>query len=76
MNSTQSLYQKAVSILPAKDIDHHSSDLYLRKTAASAALIAEYSFPKNVTEFRDNIDHVLWYDIPFEYDPFWEGKKE
>jgi hypothetical protein len=72
----QTLYEKAVAILPAKDIDHHASDLYLRKTTESAALIADYEFKNQVTQFKDNIDHVMWYDVPFAYDPFWEGKKE
>ncbi len=74
------LYEKAVATLPAKDIDHHCSDLYIRKTSASDALIREYEEmgKKNpgttmtVTVFRDNIDHVLWYEIPFAYDPHWK----
>jgi hypothetical protein len=67
-----SIYDKAVSNLPARDIDHHRSDLYLRVTPASTVLVNEYEFKNQVTTFKDNIEHVLWYDIPFAY-PFERG---
>lgn len=69
-----SIYQKAVSRIPSNDIDHWESDLYLRKTPQTDALIREYEYKANVKVFRDNIDHVLWYDVPFAYDPFWEER--
>ncbi len=70
----KSIYQKAIKTLPAKDIDHHESDLYLRKTAKSIKLISEYEFKNNVSWFRCAIEHDIWYEIPFAYDPFWEGR--
>ena len=36
-------------------------------------------FIHNVTRFKSQIDHTIWFDIPFAYDPFWigiESKKE
>jgi hypothetical protein len=61
------IYVKAVQQMQAADIDHHESDLYLRKNENSTKLVNEYEFKQNVTTFRDNIDHVLWYEIPFQY---------
>lgn len=71
----KSIYQKAVETLPAQDIDHHESDLYLRKTSESEQLIAEYKFRSNVTVFRDAIGNALWYEVPFAYDPFWKSRR-
>lgn len=68
------IYEKAIEILPSKDIDHHESDLYLRKTVKSEKLINEYEFRNLVSVFRDNIDHVSWYEIPFAYSPYWERR--
>ena len=50
-----------------EEIDHHQSDLYLKKTPISDKLIANYRWKNSVTTFRDNIDNELWYEIPFAY---------
>lgn len=54
-----------------EDIDHHSygSDLYLRVNDISRELVAQYDNKWMVETFIDNIDHVLWYDIPFAWVP-------
>jgi len=70
------IYNLAVERLPESDIDHHESDLYLRVSPASAALVEAYEFKDNVTMFKDAIDGVMWYDIPFAYWPFWKEKGE
>lgn len=62
------IYAEAVRLLPPQDIDHHASDLYIRVTPASKALIARFQYKRMVKPFVDNIDHVLWYDLPFCYD--------
>lgn len=49
------------------EIDNHESDLYVLKNEISDKFVSEYEFRKQVTIFRDNIDNVLWYDIPFAY---------
>ena len=59
--------EKAFQIMDSKDIDHHYSDLYLRVTDKSRELVNEYDYKNLVTTFIDNIDHVLWYEIPFAY---------
>jgi len=61
------IYQEALKRIPENDIDHHASDLYLRKTPETEKLIQEYKYKNLVSTFVDNIDHVVWYDIPFAY---------
>ena len=68
------IYEKAIEMLSPNDIDHHESDLYLRKTLKSEKLINEYEFINLVSVFRDNIDNELWYEIPFAYTPSWERR--
>lgn len=68
----KTIYKKAVALLAKEEISNHESDLYLKKTEISSKLIEEYEFKASVREFYSNIDHQLWYDIPFAYDPFWE----
>lgn len=70
-----SIYEQAVATLPATDIDHHESDLYLRKTSLSTKLVDEYRFKQNVSTFRDGIENDIWYEIPFAYDPFWAKRR-
>ncbi len=65
----QPIYFKALKCMPLKDIDHGSgcSDLFLRVTPESQKLVDQYEYKGNVTKFRDQIDHVLWYNIPFAF---------
>ena len=60
-----------------KEIDSQhelGSDLHLKVTPISRALIQQYDFKKQVTTFIDNIEHTLWYDIPSENNDWWESK--
>lgn len=53
--------------LPKNDI-HYSEfggDLYIRDTKESKKIIAELTPKSLLTTFTDNIDHVLFYDLPF-----------
>ncbi len=61
------IYEMAVKTMPKEDIAHWCSDLYLRVTDQSRALVDSYDYRKNVKTFVDNIDRVLWYEIPFAY---------
>ena len=63
----KNIYEIALKLMDSKDIDHHESDLYLRKNSVSDKLVKEYDYPKQVTLFRDNIEHELWYEIPCTY---------
>lgn len=67
MLTPSTVYAAAVERLPACDIDHYCSDLYLRVTPASEQLRNRYQYPRQVTIFTDAIEGVLWYDFPFCY---------
>ena len=41
------IYQEALKRIPENDIDHHASDLYLRKTPETEKLIQEYKYKYN-----------------------------
>ena len=47
------IYAAAVLELPARDIDHHNSDLYLKHTPASVALLERLENRVLLTTFRD-----------------------
>lgn len=64
-----SIHAEAVATLPACDIDHHATDLYIKVTPESKRLLERFLYRHMVTIFRDNIDHELWYDLPFCYIP-------
>ncbi len=49
------------------DIDHHEGDLYVRKNDISDKFVEGYQFKNLVTVFTSQIDHELWYEIPFGY---------
>lgn len=66
------IYSAAVMALPARDIDHHNSDLYLRCSPASAALVERLSTKVLLTTFRD-YNGIQWFELPFCFTPFWEN---
>ena len=72
MIQANELYAKAVE--QKIEMDHHESDLYLKVTKESEALIADYEFKQSVKKFKRNGGNAWWFDIPFGYSPFW-GKK-
>lgn len=53
--------------IPAEHIDHWQSDLYLKVTPETTALVNKYRSKNNVTKFIDNINHEPWYEVPFAY---------
>ncbi len=65
------IYTAALRVLPTSDIDHHETDLYLKVSEASTALIAGYDFRGNVEKFQSHLDGCLWFDVPFAYTPAW-----
>lgn len=65
------IYTAALRVLPASDIDHHETDLYLKVSEKSAALVAAYDFQGNVERFVSPLDGCAWFDVPFAYTPAW-----
>ena len=61
------LYNALKEQMPPEYIDHYYSDLYVKVTPTSTDLIAQYENKFMVSKFVDNIEHKLWYEIPFGY---------
>ena len=75
--NAKTLLHKAREQMKPEEIDSQhelGSDLYLKVTPISIVLIEQYDFKENVTKFRDNINHELWYEIPFGNTDWWESK--
>lgn len=77
MNAKTLLYKARQQMRPEEIDNQHElgSDLYLKVTSISKALIQQYDFKEQVTTFFDNIEHTLWYDIPFANTDWWESKR-
>ncbi len=76
MNAKTLLY-KARELMRPEEIDSqhiNGSDLYLKVTPISTELIEQYDWKENVKKFIDNIDHELWYEIPFADTDWWESR--
>lgn len=67
------IYNMAVQNMDPNDISHWNSDLYLRVNEVSKQLVNEYRFKNLVSTFIDQIDGVLWYDIPFAFLPYYSN---
>ena len=65
--NVQELYNALKEQMPPEYIDHYYSDLYVKVTSTSTDLIAQYENKFMVSKFVDNIEHKLWYEIPFGY---------
>lgn len=65
------IYAAALAALPACDIDHHASDLYLKRTPAAVALVERLDNTALLSVFRDP-DGVAWYELPFCFSPYWK----
>lgn len=58
------------------ELDNHCSDLYVLKNEISTNFINNYEFKQNVTIFKDDINHLEWYDIPFAYTEYYDNKSK
>lgn len=75
--NAKTLLHKAREQMKPGEIDVYESsdsDLFLKVTPVSTALIEQYDFKKNVTTFVDAINHELWYEIPFANTDWWETR--
>jgi hypothetical protein len=54
------------------EYDNHESDLYIPATEQTIDLIHEFGLMHTTTKFRSNIDQKFWFDVPFQYTPYWE----
>jgi len=75
--NAKTLLHKAREQMKPEEIDSQhevGSDLFLKVTPVSTALIKQYDFKKNVTTFVDAINHELWYEIPLANTDWWETR--
>lgn len=69
------IYAAAVAALPAYDIDHHASDLYIKRTPAAVALVGRLDNTALLSVFRGS-DGAVWYELPFCFSPYWENRSK
>lgn len=54
-------------------LDSHESDLYAKVTRASREIVRAWDSYGIVRTFTNQQDGELWFDLPFQYDPFWQA---
>ena len=78
---TMELYDACVAA--GLEIDHHESDLYVKKTPAAIFVLSEFNYDpelkkldkyRGVSTFKSSIDGSEWFDIPFAYLPWWRER--
>jgi hypothetical protein len=63
------VHEELLSVFPSAGIDHWQSDLYVRHTPEIWKWLQDnYEHSLACRKFIDNIEGVLWIDIPFAYD--------
>lgn len=64
--------------LPADEIDHHNSDLYVKATPKAKEIFKKYGVHNHplVSTFIDQVTHTRWFDLPFAYCPEDETQPE
>jgi hypothetical protein len=67
-----SLYTDLVS--EGVPVSNWQSDLYCLDNELSRSLVKKHGLQYEV--FISNIDGKLWLSIPFQFDPFWQGKNK
>lgn len=72
------LYMALVDAMPADQIDHHDSDLYVKVTNTSMRILQQSGLIRGhgYTTFVDQLTNTLWYDIAFCYIPYWEERSQ
>ena len=68
------LYDEIVKVVQPDQIGSWTSDLQCKVMKDTTAVIDRYKYKHLVTTFRSAIDGTLWYEIPFAYTPWWEGR--
>ncbi|MEE1084965.1 MAG: DUF4314 domain-containing protein [Paludibacteraceae bacterium] len=75
--NAKTLLHKARELMNPEEIatyESSGSDLFLKVTPVSTALVEQYNWKCNVEKFIDAIDHELWYEIPWGNTDWWETR--
>jgi hypothetical protein len=59
------------------ELGSHESDLYVKKSHKSVELLEKYGFKTDNTSVRcstfiSQIDKSIWFDLPFQFMPFYK----
>lgn len=58
------------------EVSNWQSDLYFIVTEETREILSRHPLQKsNATTFKNQVTGRRCYDVPFAYDPFWEGRK-
>ena len=52
------------------EVESWASDLYVKSTVESRRIVSAAGV--RASHFVDDIDHDLWIEVPFAFDPYWE----
>lgn len=72
MTTKETLYQRLLAA--GCELDHHATDLYVKRTDTSSEILYQYrkeGNPMVCTVFEATDGSGLWYDVAFAYDPAW-----
>lgn len=58
------------------EVDNHESDLYVRLTVESRAILNQYPDYAQVQLFHSGRDGQLWIDVPFAFSPWWRARQQ
>jgi hypothetical protein len=53
-------------------VSNWQSDLYCPVNSATRELLNKHQL--KATVFKNRVEGGLWYDVPFQFDPFWERR--
>lgn len=54
-------------------VSNWQSDLYCPVNEVTRALIEKHD--KKATTFTNQVEGGLWFDVPFAFDTYWEGRQ-
>ena len=77
----KSLYERLAATMKPEDIGNHYSDLLVRWTPESEAIINQWRKENDLVRgwglcsfFTNQVEGGRWIDIPFAFDPYWQAK--
>lgn len=65
----ENVHEIAIKSMYEKFVDHHESDLYIKKTPVSRFIIDSMNNTSLLSTFIDSTDDSVWYELPFCYNP-------
>lgn len=65
-----SIYTDLLAI--GAEVDNHYADLYVKATKQALEVLVKHGC--RFESFRSVVDGAQWFDVPFAFDPYWEGK--